>query len=244
MLPVPHLCIEPVSAQALLRQGFFVLTTIIVCGPFWSLGSQAHAAALYRCADASGASVFTDTPVQLQDCRALESEAAESVEVAPVRLPTPAPSTPASPEFGPDEPDRGTAEHEAGRITVPVRRVGNLLIVTTRVNGSRDAHLILDTGASHTILSPDVAHDLGLLGDPASHLVTLNTAGGPVQAEMVRVESIRIAEAEVQNSLAAIYALPDSPPGIDGLLGLTFLRQFQVTLDTAKGLLYLRKPGN
>ena len=104
--------------------------------------------------------------------------------------------------------------------------------------------LILDTGASHTILSPQVADDLGLLGDPESQLVTLKTAGGPVQAKVVRVDSIRIAEAEVQETYAAIYELPDSPPGIDGLLGLTFLRQFQVTLDTAKGLLHLRKAGD
>ena len=57
----------------------------------------------------------------------------------------------------------------------------------------------------------------------------------------MRVNSIRIAYAEVRNSLVAVYDMPDAPEGVEGLLGLTFLKQFQVTLDTAKGVLHLRQ---
>lgn len=243
MLPVPHLSSTYAPAQSPWPRDFVVLPLMVLCGFLISVPAEGQTAVLYRCTDPTGASVFTDTPAQLHACQELSTETADSADAAPLHLSPPGPSA-ASPEFVPDEPRGGTEVREADQITVPVRRIGSLLIVTSTVNGSRDAHLILDTGASHTILSPDVAYELGLLGDPNSRLVTLNTAGGPVQAEMVRVDSIRIAGAEVQNSVAAIYALPDTPPGIDGLLGLTFLRQFQVTLDTAKGLLHLRKAGN
>ena len=70
----------------------------------------------------------------------------------------------------------------------------------------------------------------------------MHTVGGSVQADMVHVDSIRIAGAEVRNSLAAIHDLPDVPPDIDGLLGLSVLREFEVTLDIARSRLHLRLP--
>lgn len=127
-------------------------------------------------------------------------------------------------------------------VTIPLERVGSLFVISSHLNHSRDVRLILDTGASHTILFPSLASELGLLLDPQSRMVTLKTAGGPVQARMVQVDSIRLAEAEVQNSLAAVYELPDMPPGVEGLLGPSFLSQFEVTVDAARNQLHLRRP--
>lgn len=207
-----------------------------------ALGSAVDAAAaLYRCIDGTGASVLTDSPVQLQQCEPLDLDLPDESDPRG-GAPAPRPATVPGPGVLDDPPadPSATARMAARRaITVPVERLGNLLIVSTTVNGSRPTRLILDTGASHTILSPAVAIDLGLYGDPRGQLVTLRTAGGPVQAEIVPIESIQIAGAEVKDSLAAIYDLPDVPTGVDGLLGLTFLGHFQVTLDTAKGLLHL-----
>lgn len=205
--------------------------------------SDGLAGTLYRCTDHSGASVFTDSPAQLDQCEKLESDTATF----------PAPGTR---HLGSSPPPRRApaptlSEHEArtvaptsvpGQVTVPVQRHGHLLIVSTRINGTRQARLILDTGASHTILSREVANDLGLLIGTESAPVVLKTAGGMVQAELVRVESISVAEAEVQHSLVAVYDMPDAPPGVDGLLGLTFLNKFVVTLDPARGRLHLRQP--
>ena len=100
--------------------------------------------------------------------------------------------------------------------------------------------MIVDTGASHTILSQDLALDLGLLADPTSRSVTLNTAGGPVMADVVTVPSIRIGTAEVQNSMAAVFDFSERPNGVEGLLGLTFLASFEVTLDAKRKQLHLR----
>jgi hypothetical protein len=67
----------------------------------------------------------------------------------------------------------------------------------------------------------------------------MHTVGGAVQADMVQIDSIRLAEAEVHHSMAAIYDLPDAPPDIEGLLGLSVLRHFELTLDTARNQLHL-----
>jgi clan AA aspartic protease (TIGR02281 family) len=123
---------------------------------------------------------------------------------------------------------------------VPIQRVGNLLIVGATLNGSREARLILDTGASHTIVSPNVAREMGLFSDSLSTSVTVKTAGGPVQAEVLTLAAIRVGQAEAQNVPVGVFEIPDAPAGVDGLLGLTFLSRFLVTIDPDRGELSLR----
>ncbi len=110
--------------------------------------SAGLAGTLYRCTDPSGASVFTDSPVQLDQCEKLESDTAtfpapgtHHLESSPPPRRAPAPTL---------------SEHEAhtvaptsvpGQVTVLVQRQGHLLIVSTRINDTRQARLILDTGA-------------------------------------------------------------------------------------------------
>jgi clan AA aspartic protease (TIGR02281 family) len=127
-------------------------------------------------------------------------------------------------------------------ITVPVRRIGQLYVVSVELNGTRTAQLIIDTGASHSILSQELVRDMALLpSDFRAGLVVLKTAGGSVDAQVVRIDSMKIATAEVRNTSAAVHTVPDFPAGVDGLLGLSFLHQFEVTLDTAKNELRLRR---
>ncbi|MEW6247651.1 MAG: retropepsin-like aspartic protease [Nitrospirota bacterium] len=198
-------------------------------------------AAVYLCVDAAGQQVLTDRPGQLSGCEAMPVDPA--LHAGPSALATPPPSSvprTVIPNDVGSVTEATTALETTGRvITIPVEHMGAVLIVATQLNRSRPARLILDTGASYTILSRAVALDLGLFSDAHTATVTLNTVGGPVQADVVRVESIRVAEAEVRNSLAAIYDLPDAPEGVEGLLGLSFLRQFEVTLDAVQGQLRL-----
>jgi clan AA aspartic protease (TIGR02281 family) len=138
-------------------------------------------------------------------------------------------------------PSTQHAVHPAS-ISVPLEQLGSLFVVTIQVNETRLARVILDTGASHTILSHAIARDLGLFSRRPVASVTMHTVGGSVQADMVQVDSIRIAGAEVRDSIAAIHDLPETPSDIEGLLGLSVLRQFEVTLDTTRNRLYLGLP--
>ncbi len=206
---------------------------------------DAMGANLYRCTLPSGASVLTDSPVQLQHCEVVEPGTGATQEPTTSRPPATPPQFDEQ-FFEPFEQppaDRIATGQPEQQVTVPVQRLGHLLIVSTQLNGNRDARLILDTGASHTILSREVSDDLGLMANGEARRVTLKTAGGSVEAHVVQLDSIRVSDAEVRNSLVAVYDMPDAPPGIDGLLGLTFLSQFTVTLDTAKGKLHLRPTG-
>ena len=208
-------------------------------------------AATYRCEDPSGITVLTDSLAQLKNCTMLLAEPSvlsQHSHVTKNRTHAPSKESEAdepqyddfqsSLEIGAQTPD---AKQDASRvITVPIKTYGGALVVTVRLNRQREAQLILDTGATMTVLSTDVALDLGLIASTETQLTTVNTAGGPVQVNVTRIPSIQTGEALVHDVAVAIHDLPDGPTGIDGLLGMSFLHNFLVTLDTDQQQLHLK----
>ncbi|MGE0472837.1 MAG: TIGR02281 family clan AA aspartic protease [Nitrospirales bacterium] len=200
-------------------------------------------AATYRCQDLSGDRILTDNPVQLQDCVLIQADPAEplshnqshtgtgyedpvgtSTDNFAETMSTPSPE--ASPSF--DE------------ITIPLTKMGGSLIVEAQLNQERTVQLIVDTGASMTVLSTGVAIDLGILGTTENELMTVNTAGGQVQVNVNYLSSLTVGSAQAHNVAVAIHDLPDIPSQIEGLLGMSFLNHFLVTLDAEHGKLFLR----
>lgn len=218
-----------------------LLMVLLILAPLL-LAVSSSRALTYECADAAGKIIFTDSPSQLKSC-ATATMNAPSVQTPRPRLPEPFPVQPApvasaAPLLQPAV--SGQAAQVAGQITVPVTKVGRSLVVRARLNGARDARLIVDTGAELTVLSHAVALEAGLLPSQTVATVTLNTAGGSVRADVFRVGLVSLGEAEARNVTAAVHDLSDAPAGIDGLLGLTFLDRFLVTMDAQKGELQLK----
>ncbi len=211
------------------------LTNALAVGVLSFAPAAAFGAPVYRCVDATGASKYTDSPVQASRCEVLALDAPASLIQPAQRLAQVALQT----EEGPSS-YFGDVTRETD-ITAHMQRVGQSLIVSTRINGTRDAKLIVDTGSSHTILSRDLAQELGLLSNLQAQPATLTTGAGPVRVQIVWVDTIRIADAEVHDNLVVVHDMPDLPPGVDGVLGLSFLSHFQVILDTASGELRLRR---
>jgi clan AA aspartic protease (TIGR02281 family) len=196
------------------------------------------AGTLSRCTDAEGREVLTDTPGQFLLCTSADSEFPPD---PPSVLSRPRPPAPLEAVTPPEPVDASLNRATDGAfVTVPLERIGGLLIVTVRLNQTRATKLIVDTGASHSLLSLKVAQELGLFSQPPVALVSLQTVGGSVQAEVVQIESIELAGAEVPHSWAAVHDMPDIPDGVEGLLGQSFLRQFEVTVNPTKGELRLR----
>jgi clan AA aspartic protease (TIGR02281 family) len=195
--------------------------------------------AIYRCYDNEGRHVLTDQPAQLEQCTLLDVVTPSMSDSK--KLPAaPIPAVPSSTEQRrtlSEEQGTGLANHT---VEVPLQQVGHLFVATVKLNGEQDARLIVDTGASHSIVSHRLAIELGLYSDSSMGAVTMNTVGGPVQAPLARIKSIRLGEAEVRDSIVVIHDLPDSPTGVEGLLGLSALRQFQVTLDPTRKILSLQ----
>jgi clan AA aspartic protease (TIGR02281 family) len=209
----------------------------IVTGAAVLLVQPPMANALWWCRSTDGRMVWTDSPGQFLSCQGVGSSSPQPERVDPPPLGA-MPQPLREPEDGaPQKVD--DALHPAR--TVPIQRLGPLLIVEVRLNHERPTKLILDTGASQTVLSSRVAFELGLLSLPPVSLVTMQTAGGPVQAEIVRVPSVEIGGADLRDTLAAVHDVPDMPAGIEGLLGQSLLHHFEVTVNAAKGEVRLRR---
>jgi len=226
---------------ALMAQIFFVLVV------------PAGHTAMYSCHDESGTRVLTDNPAQLFDCITWQSQI----------LPGPNETPPASqiqtinsdrahaeqqeipaPDFSPSQDNHHQDHNLTEDIAVPLTKTGGSLVVRVLLNQERSAQLIVDTGASMTVLSTDVALDLGILGTTETELLTVNTAGGTVQVNMNYLPSMAIGAAQASNVAVAIHDLPDVPEHIEGLLGMSFLKHFLVTLDSEHARLILRPKRN
>lgn len=120
---------------------------------------------------------------------------------------------------------------------VAMRRIRGNWIAEIRLNDARTARFVVDTGASLCVVSPEVAADLGLRPDPGAEMVPMQVVGGVTAGPRVSLASVRAGDAEVEDVAAVIHAIG---PGIDGLLGNSFLGRFTVTLEPDKGVLVLR----
>lgn len=203
------------------------------------LASNDAVQAIYRCHDKEGREVLTNLPTQLERCTPLDVTPSPPPDM-PKTHAAPLAVEPVRPESLSGSTERNDTAIPNPTVTLPIQQVGHLFVTTVRLNDEQNAQLIIDTGASHTIISHKLSTELGLYSDSTLGTVTMNTVGGTVRASLMRMKSIRLGEVEVKNSVVVIHDLPDSPPGIEGLLGLSTLQQFQVILDPANKSLSLR----
>jgi len=112
---------------------------------------------------------------------------------------------------------------------VPVLRNGDQLLVKALLNGEIEATLLLDTGATSTTLSKALATRLGIKEE--SKGVSILADGSRVTTSRVTLDSVKVGSAVREKVAASVF---DEPPGIgvDGLLGMSFLKHFKVQLDT------------
>jgi clan AA aspartic protease (TIGR02281 family) len=112
------------------------------------------------------------------------------------------------------------------------------LFVKAVINGRVTARLMVDTGASATVLYEKVSDALKL--DPKDMTAVSDVAlgdGRTVQAKEVRLDSITVGKSSVKGATALV--MPGGSAGIDGLLGMSFLSHFVVRVDSANGKLIL-----
>ena len=92
-------------------------------------------------------------------------------------------------------------------------------------------NIVIDTGASETIISPDVVEDLDIFADPNDKIVSYYGIGGSIHNAFVKtVDEIRIGELKVKKTKLD-FGLIDINSKINGLLGLDILIDTEVIID-------------
>jgi predicted aspartyl protease len=117
------------------------------------------------------------------------------------------------------------------------------------LNEKETATFLLDTGASITVITPDLARRAGIEIAPGGGGMQSRVrmaSGQELQVSVIRLKSIRIGLARIDNIGVALYELGimdksvQPPLVVDGLLGADVLGQFTTTIDPEAGRLTLQ----
>jgi clan AA aspartic protease (TIGR02281 family) len=178
------------------------------------------AADYYRWVDQNGVVHFTDSLHNIPETQRGKAGRIQSNE-PPRSQPSPIPVPPA-------------------KASIPFEKQGQVVIVEATLNKKASAKFVVDTGASYTMISSAVAKALDIDTEQERRTAPFQTANGIIQAPLVSLDSINVGGMEIRNLTAAVHdILADSR--VAGLLGLNFLSNFRMDIDTQKGVLHLEK---
>jgi clan AA aspartic protease (TIGR02281 family) len=131
-------------------------------------------------------------------------------------------------------------EHQAsiafGKYRVPFVAQGSLMRVSAIINGHVEIPFFIDTGASGVSLPASAASRLGLSIGPNTQRITMQTANGPIELPLVRLDSVDLAGARVEGLMATL-----NPTMSIGLLGGAFFNQFTYGVDPVANVITLER---
>jgi predicted aspartyl protease len=91
------------------------------------------------------------------------------------------------------------------------------------------AHLVMDTGATHTVLYRPVADQLNII--TLSKGQSKVAGGTTVQSEVGKVESLRVGPVTAREFPVVILSFEGNPQPHGGLLGMDFLSRVEYSID-------------
>jgi aspartyl protease family protein len=127
-----------------------------------------------------------------------------------------------------------TAPAPSGVFRIPIkRREGGTPVIDVVFNGKYRFEMLFDTGATGTIISPQMAKAIGI---KIQGMALAQTAGGTVQNPVGRVPLIQVGGIAAKNLLVAIN------PHLElGLLGQNFYGHHDVTIKADVIEFHIRK---
>ena len=176
-----------------------------------------HAGDLYLCRDQAGNESIADFPLDGQNCIKVETFKESTIT---------------------EKENKATAP--ANNLITKVTIIGNRVFVpVTLVYDNREVNvsLLMDTGASGTVIHTDVADqfyiNLWKTGKTKAGVV----GGGVIDVNVVKMDIIKIGPHEIRNKYIGIVDHDVSNVKYDGLLGMDILKGLGYELDFAKQLI-------
>ncbi|MDD5565374.1 MAG: retropepsin-like aspartic protease [Candidatus Omnitrophica bacterium] len=132
----------------------------------------------------------------------------------------------------PEPKQQGNAKDAPRTQQVALSQEAGHVFVDALLNKKVKARLLLDTGASVIVLSAAIGKQLGVNMKKDKNIVTLQMADGrKTEAKFVSLGSVSIEGAEAKGVSAAVMLDSGDASYKDGLLGMSFLKQFNFTVD-------------
>ncbi len=124
---------------------------------------------------------------------------------------------------------------EAEGYEVPLLRRHELWLAEVVLNGRVKEHFVVDTGASFSLISRQIAKELGIRMDETTPFIRVASVSDVILTPLITLQSVRVGKAEVEHTEALVFNMPSYP----GLLGNSFLNKFKVVLDSLNGKMTL-----
>ncbi len=121
---------------------------------------------------------------------------------------------------------------------VPLEGHGGGLVVEVSLNRRFTGRFLLDTGAAYCVVSKRTARKAALRGRVGGERVRLVTAAGAIDAVLAKARRVDVGRAAARDVTVAVVD-GEPVPGLDGVLGLSFLERFTYTVDRSGGVLRL-----
>lgn len=115
----------------------------------------------------------------------------------------------------------------------------SVIPLKVRVEGKREVKKVdmaLDTGATYVMIPWEIAEVLGYEPELSKERINMITASGVEKAPLITLKAVDVLGKRAENIRAIIHDLPQESY-VDGLLGLSFLKNFRVCLDFREGIL-------
>ncbi len=149
------------------------------------------------------------------------------------------------PEKSSPEPEKespvpaGTSPEFSNAVYIPLRQAGNHYLVQMGINGQATGYFLLDTGATMTVIGPQIAQEAGIVLDESLPVLPLKTASGLVFPPVAHVDKFTLGNLSLPGGDVVIHDIRFGK-GVSGLLGMDILSDYQVTIDTQKATLVLK----
>lgn len=130
-------------------------------------------------------------------------------------------------------------EKDLIKDTVAVSKSKYGMTVKATLNGEVTCLLAVDTGASVVAISKKIAGKLEINPSDSVEDVQFTLADGSlIKSKVIKIKSVTVGNSTVYDVAAAVIDNPPGP-GIDGLLGMSFLNNFNIKMDVANESLIL-----
>ena len=110
--------------------------------------------------------------------------------------------------------------------------------VTLHGDGKKKLEMALDTGATYMMIPWEIADVLGYRPELSKERITLITPSGIEKVPLITVKSVSVLGKSANDINAVVHDLPQRSY-VDGLLGLSFLKNFRLNIDFREGTLDL-----
>ena len=179
-----------------------------------SLPVLVSAGTFYHCTDKTGNETLSDYPLDGHACRQIRIQEEMT-----------------SPRGGNKAGMTGASSD--GRITEVTIQGNVVLVPTTLMNGGKEVavRLLLDTGASGTTISSEIADRLSLRLSEAKKIEGRVVGGGIIAALMIMIDSLTVGPHVIQNLNIFVVPHEGVAARYDGLLGMDVLRELKYKVD-------------